>query len=99
MTILLVVHSVSQPRRVFTLLSSAMSSLTSLVMKASRIASEIWSQTLSGCPSETRFTGEQIVRACHLRTLPCWRRLMPPDWLLGRVSCSVPVRGQDVGRI
>jgi len=51
--ILLVVHSVSQPSRVLTLLSSAMPSLTSLSMKASRTASDIWSQTLSGCPSDT----------------------------------------------
>ncbi len=53
MTILLVVQSVSQPSRVFTRLSSAMPSLTSFSRKASRIASEIWSQTLSGWPSET----------------------------------------------
>src|SRR5947209_6371798 len=53
MTILLVVQSVSHPSRVFTLLSSAMPSLTSFSMKASRTASEIWSQILSGWPSET----------------------------------------------
>src|SRR5262249_34537050 len=52
-TILLVVHSVSQPSRVLTLLWSAMPSLMSFSRKASRIASEIWSQTLSGCPSHT----------------------------------------------
>src|SRR5665213_104872 len=52
-TILLVVHSVSQPSLVLTRLSSAMPSLTSFSMKASRIASEIWSETLSGWPSET----------------------------------------------
>ena len=53
MTILLVVTSVSQPRRVLAWLSSAMPSFTSLAMKASRMASEIWSLTLSGWPSET----------------------------------------------
>src|SRR5688572_27547306 len=53
MTILLVVVSTSQPRRVLTRLSSAMPSLTSFSRKASRTASEIWSETLSGCPSET----------------------------------------------
>jgi hypothetical protein len=53
MTILLVVASVSQPSRVLAWLSSAWPSLTSLAMKASRMASEIWSQTLSGWPSET----------------------------------------------
>src|SRR3954454_24734358 len=41
MTILLVVQRVSQPSRVFTRLSSAIPSLTSFSMKASRIASEI----------------------------------------------------------
>jgi hypothetical protein len=52
-TILLVVTSVSQPRRVLAWLSSAWPSFTSLAMNASRIASEIWSATLSGWPSET----------------------------------------------
>ena len=52
-TILLVVARVSQPSRVLAWLSSAMPSLMSLAMKASRMASEIWSQTLSGWPSET----------------------------------------------
>src|SRR6201996_361195 len=52
-TILLVVHSVSQPSRVLMALLSAIPSSTSLVRKASRIASEIWSETLSGWPSET----------------------------------------------
>src|ERR1700761_66644 len=52
-TILLVVHSVSQPSLVLTALLSAMPSSTSFVKNASRIASEIWSETLSGWPSET----------------------------------------------
>jgi len=53
MTILLVVVRVSQPSRVFTRLSSAMPSLMSFSRNASSTASEIWSQTLSGWPSET----------------------------------------------
>jgi hypothetical protein len=52
-TILLVVQSVSQPSRVLIWLSSAMPSFISFSMKASRMASEIWSETLSGWPSDT----------------------------------------------
>ncbi len=53
MTILLVVVSVSQPSRVLVWLSSSMPSLMSFARNASRIASEIWSHTLSGWPSDT----------------------------------------------
>src|SRR5260221_9406877 len=52
-TILFVVVSVSQPNLVLLLLSSPMPSLMSLEISVSRMASEIWSQTLSGCPSDT----------------------------------------------
>jgi len=38
---------------VLTRVSTATRELGSSLRQASRIASEIWSQTLSGCPSET----------------------------------------------
>src|SRR5262249_23722875 len=53
MTILLVVVRVSQATRELAWESSATPSFTSLVRKASSTVSEIWSHTLSGCPSET----------------------------------------------
>src|ERR1041385_2964820 len=72
-TILLVVVSVSHPSRVLIWLSSSMPSLTSFARNASRIASEIWSQTLSGWPSET----DSLVNRKFLRDT---------DWLLEKAD-------------
>src|SRR5581483_4771817 len=97
-TILLVVVSVSQPSRVLVRLSSSMPSLMSLARKASRIASEIWSHTLSGWPSETdslvnrKFLCDTVGNP-HVVRRP--RRLASAG--CGGAFCKDPLRGQDVG--
>src|SRR3954471_686184 len=78
-TILFVVQSVSQPSRVLIWLSSAMPSLMSFSMKASRMASEIWSETLSGWPSDT----DSLVKRKLARdtcTLLRWRQGSRPPY-------------------
>src|ERR1700751_4379303 len=89
MTILLVVQSVSQPSRVFTLLSSAMPSLRSFSRKASRIASEIWSQTLSGCPSDTDSLVNREFERCTEKHFPD-APVSPPRVLFGLGADETP---------
>src|SRR5687767_4638307 len=77
---------------VVTRVSQATRALGSLVKIASRIASEIWSATLSGWPIET----DSLVKRCVLRRN--WEDTVIDSAKRENAGCSAPLGAAQAGR-